>query len=131
MIMDKEKQIEYWLNAAELDWKTANDIFESGKNYHFCLFICHLVIEKLLKALVIKETENFPPKTHNLLYLSDLAKITVNSNDIKLLQELNQFQMDTRYPDEKFTLFKLATLEFTTERVNRIGKLREWLISKI
>ena len=92
--------------------------------------MCHLVIEKLLKALVVKETEYFPPKSHNLLRLAELANIVCNNEDVKLLQELNQFQLETRYPDEKFTLFKIATKEFTSLRITKVERLREWLISK-
>lgn len=129
--MDKEKQIKYWLAASELDWKTATDIFNSNKNLHFCLFICHLVIEKLLKALVVKETNDHPLKTHNLLRLAEIANMDLKADDIQFLEELNQFQLDTRYPDEKFTLYKLATKDFTRERFNKTEKLRLWLKSKI
>ena len=59
--MNSSNQIEYWIKASKLDWETASDLFFSGKNYHFCLFLCHLAIEKLLKALVIKETDRHPP----------------------------------------------------------------------
>ncbi|KAF0146839.1 MAG: HEPN domain-containing protein, partial [Ignavibacteria bacterium] len=71
--MEQSKQIEYWTKAATLDLQSAIDIFESGKNFHFCLFLCHLSIEKLLKAFVVKITNDFPPKTHNLLRLAELA----------------------------------------------------------
>ncbi|MEI7811476.1 MAG: HEPN domain-containing protein [Ignavibacteria bacterium] len=129
--MDKDKQIKYWLTGAEHDWETAGDIYDSGKNFHFCLFLCHLVIEKLLKALAVKAINDFPPKTHNLLRLAELAGLQITPDDIKLLEELNKFQMDTRYPDEKFTLYKMATLEFTTERILKIEMFRKWLISQI
>ncbi len=88
--MDKEKQIKYWLTS-DLDWETATDIFESNKNFHFCLFICHLVIEKLLKALVVKETNQHPLKTHNLLRLAEIAKIELNPDHLQFFEELNQF----------------------------------------
>lgn len=122
--MDKEKQIQYWLTASELDWKTANDIYSSNKNFHFCLFICHLVIEKLLKSLVVKETNEHPVKTHNLLRLAEIAKLDIKTDDVQFLEELNQFQLDTRYPDEKFSLYKLATKDFTEKRFNKTGELR-------
>lgn len=129
--MNIEKQIQYWLTASELDWKTAEDIFISNKNFHFCLFLCHLVIEKLLKACVIKVTNDHPVKTHNLLRLAEIAKLDLKEDDILFLSELNQFQLATRYPDEKFALYKSATKEFTQERFNKTEKLRQWLIAKI
>lgn len=73
--MDNQKQIEYWQKGASLDFQTANDIFESGKNLHFCLYMCHLSIEKLLKVVIVKVAGEFPPKSHNLLRLAELAKL--------------------------------------------------------
>ncbi len=61
--------------------------------------ICHLSVEKLLKALVVKVTNYYPPKTHNLLRLAEIAKLELKDEDTQLLQKLNQFQLDTRYPD--------------------------------
>lgn len=129
--MDKEKQINYWLTSSDMDWQTANDIFNSDKNFHYCLFIGHLSIEKLLKAFVVEKTETFPPKSHNLVRLAELAEIEITIEQIKLLEELNQFQLDTRYPDEKFSLYKIATKDFTTEKINKVNELRQWLLKKL
>ncbi len=87
--MDKEKQRNYWRTASTMDWQTANDIYQSDKNYHYCLFICHLTIEKLLKAFIVEKTNTFPPKSHNLTRLAELAEIDVSADQIRLLEELN------------------------------------------
>ncbi len=129
--METEKQIEYWLKASNLDLQTALDLFNSGKNLHFCLFMCHLSIEKLLKALVVKASNDFPPKSHNLLRLAEIANITLKDNKVEFLEELNQFQLSTRYPDEKFTIYTLATKEFTEDKLIRVKELHKWLISMI
>ena len=43
--MTKEQIIEYWANAANRDWKAAQDLASSG-NLVQALFFAHLVIEK-------------------------------------------------------------------------------------
>ncbi|MBA4407584.1 DNA-binding protein [bacterium] len=129
--MELKKQIEYWKKASELDLQSAIDIFESGKNFHFCLFLCHLSIEKVLKALVVKYTYDFPPKSHNLLRLAELAQIECENDTITLLEELSQFQLSTRYPDELFSAHKLATKKFTTNKLRQVKELSEWLMSKL
>jgi len=48
--------------------------------------MCHLAIEKALKAIVCEETKKAPPKTHDLIYLTDscltdLGKVTL-PNDL-------------------------------------------------
>ena len=129
--MDIEKQINYWLTSSSMDWQTANDIYHSDKNFHYCLFICHLTIEKLLKAIVVQKTNTFPPKSHNLTRLAELAVLEVTIDQIKLMEELNQFQLDTRYPDEKFSLYNKATKEFTTGRISKVSELRQWLLNQL
>jgi len=49
--------------AYEGNLETAQIIFDSGKNYHHCLFFCHLILEKALKANVVKATGKIPPRS--------------------------------------------------------------------
>ena len=88
-------------------------------------------IEYWLKALVVKMSNDFPPKSHNLLRLAEIANITLEDNNVEFLEELNQFQLSTRYPDEKFTIYTLATKEFTEDKLNRVKELHKWLTSMI
>lgn len=71
------------------------------KRYSDCLFFGHLILEKILKALVVKKTETYAPYTHNLLQLVKLADIALADEDIKLLAQTNEFNMQARYPDDK------------------------------
>jgi len=93
--------IEYWLRTAKDDLVTAQIIFDAGKNYHHCLFFCHLIMEKGLKALVVKQTKDVPPKIHNLLMLSKLAKLELTKEQQIFIAEVNTFNIEGRYPDEK------------------------------
>ncbi len=129
--METEKHIEYWLKSSRFDLQTATDIFESSKNLHFCLYMCHLSIEKILKAIVVKNTNDFPPKSHNLLRLAEIANIPLNEERLVFFEELNQFQLSTRYPDEKFTIYTLATREFTEVKFEKVKEAYKWLTSMI
>lgn len=51
---DVEKTINYWLEGADYDIGVAEAMYEKGK-YPYALFMGHLAIEKLLKALVSQE----------------------------------------------------------------------------
>ena len=57
-----------WLKQAEYDLETAEYLFSGGR-YVYSVFMCHLAIEKALKGLYENIIGDFPPKTHNLLYL--------------------------------------------------------------
>lgn len=63
-----EKLKDYWLKTAKHDYETMMSLFRS-KRYPDSLFYGHLVLEKVIKALVVKKTKGHPPPTHNLLVL--------------------------------------------------------------
>ena len=62
MHMDKNELIKYWIRTSERDYNTMLNLYES-KDYHWSLFIGHLVIEKLLKALYIIDMHENPPES--------------------------------------------------------------------
>ncbi len=46
----KDKDNE-WFFQSDYDLETAKDMFKSGRNV-YCIFMCHLSIEKALKGLL-------------------------------------------------------------------------------
>ncbi|MEI8202126.1 MAG: HEPN domain-containing protein [Bacteroidota bacterium] len=97
-MIDITKQIEYWQNAAESDIETASILISSGK-FIEGMFFCHLSIEKTLKALVVKQIENIPPKTHDLFYLARNANVEITENQSDFMQILMKYQLEGRYPE--------------------------------
>lgn len=67
--MDKIKSSQEWSRQAEYDMETARAMLDSGR-YIYCVFMCHLSIEKSLKALYAKKLGKNPSKTHSLVYLA-------------------------------------------------------------
>jgi HEPN domain-containing protein len=92
------KQIEYWQTTANNDVETAEILIKSGK-YIEGMFFCHLCIEKIIKASVVKQTGNIPPKSHDLFYLADMAKIEFSEEQSNLMQILLKYQLEGRYPE--------------------------------
>ena len=73
-MINTDKHIEYWKNGAISDFETAELLIDNQKLLHG-LFFCHLVIEKAVKAHIVKKTSEIPPKSHNLLLLAQKAEI--------------------------------------------------------
>lgn len=69
-MIDVKKQIEYWKKGAIDDLESAKILIEKKRSLHG-LFFCHLVIEKAIKAHVVKKTNEIAPRSHNLIYLSE------------------------------------------------------------
>lgn len=97
--MNVEKVVQYWLEAAEEDWPVVQHLFESG-DYHYALFFGHLYLEKLLKALVVRNTEEHAPRTHSLLYLAERAGLTVSEGRHEVLLRVTGYNIETRYPED-------------------------------
>ena len=67
---DKNKLIKHWFDSSDDDYDTMIAMFES-KKFNWSLFVGHLMIEKLLKALYVKVNSNYPPFIHSLLRLAE------------------------------------------------------------
>jgi HEPN domain-containing protein len=93
------EEILEWLNQSEYDLDTAQDMIDSGR-YIYAAFMCHLAVEKALKALVVKQTGNAPPKVHNLVYLMELAGAVLEDDDLRFLGRLGSAGVATRYPED-------------------------------
>ena len=120
----KKDLVNYWVKTAKHDYKTMMALFNS-KRYSDCLFYGHIVLEKILKALVVQQTEKQSPYSHNLLRLSQYAKLEecLQSAEIELLGKVNDFNIRARYPDYKFRFYKKATLPYTVKYLSLIKNL--------
>ena len=62
-MINVKKQILYWETGAEEELLNGRIMVENNR-FLTSLFFCHLCLEKILKALVVKKTEQHPPRTH-------------------------------------------------------------------
>ena len=124
--MDIVKVVAYWVTLADSKWKTAIALLEKER-FADCLFFCHLTIECLLKAMVANNTGEQAKPIHNLVRLAEIAGIQISPEHKELLEEITEFNMEARYPEEKFAFFKKATNEFTRQYVSKTEQLIVWL----
>lgn len=88
-----------WLTQAEYDLDTADSLYQAGR-YIYTIFMCHLAVEKTLKALVVERTGKVPPKTHNLIQLIKLGQPSLNDEQTRFVTRLSLAGIVTRYPEE-------------------------------
>jgi HEPN domain-containing protein len=62
--VDNNIKYEEWYFQSDYDLETAVDMFKSGRNV-YCIFMCHLSLEKALKGLFVKTKREFPSKTYS------------------------------------------------------------------
>ena len=127
--MTRDEHIKYWLKGAEADLSAADSLFNTQK-YNWCLFIAHLVLEKMLKAIFVLRNDNrIPPRTHNLVKLAELSSLALTAEQLIFLDEVNSFNLETRYPDYKNEFYKRCDKEFTEKYFIKIKEFYKWLKS--
>jgi len=129
--MDKQDFITYWLESSKHDLDVAESLFKSN-HFDYCLFLSHLSLEKLLKAFWVRDnTDNHPPKTHNLVYLAKHTNLSLNDERLKFVQFVNTFNIGTRYPDYKLKIYQMCNEEFTEKNFNNVKEFHTWLMKKL
>ena len=128
--MEKETLVKYWIDASNLDFRAMNNLYSSG-DYVWSLFLGHLVIEKLLKALTIKNDVANVPKIHDLNKLAKAANIKLDESLKDLLDIITSFNIEARYPDYKNEFYKKCNYEFTLQYKTQISELRLWLLDQL
>lgn len=127
---DVQKTVDYWIESAQYDLETADTLFLS-KRYPYALFFGHLAVEKLLKALVVKETLKHAPFTHSLTLLASKTSIEFPESIIEQLARLMEFHFEARYPNEKLQFYKKCTEQFTKSNLVQVKEVFEWLNQKL
>lgn len=128
--LDDEKAltlIQYWEAGSKDDLESALSIFSKAERYAASLFFLHLALEKKLKAAYVKKTHSHAPFTHNLLVLIEKLGWEVTSDRLTLAAEINEFNTEARYPDQKLDFYKRATKEFAEKYLVKGKDFLEWI----
>ena len=126
-----EKLVRDWTRSSDEDFGAMIGTFEI-KKYNWALYIGHLCIEKLFKALLIKKTQSDKiPYIHNLVKLAKYCEIKTTHEIDKKLATINTFNIDAKYQIEDLEFFFRCTKEYTEEQINIIKEVREWLKEKL
>ena len=80
--MTKEDYIKYWIETAEKDWDVV-DILYNRQKFLYSLFFSHLVLEKLAKALWVKNNEAKHPSKNFIILFCFWNKQKLGSRMIK------------------------------------------------
>ena len=117
----------YWLDLAKEDIDVAQVLVNSGKLL-YSGFICHLAVEKGLKAKIESNGET-PLKIHNLIRLAEMGRILgiMTEQQKELLKTLNPLQIEARYPAYKQNVASALTMDKYTEIVAQSKEMVLWI----
>ena len=120
------KLIEYWQDGSRRDWD-AYLALRRARKYGHALFFLHLALEKKLKAAIVKESKAHAPFSHNLVYLAAKLACDVSEALLEDLKAIGEFNMESRYPNEKSDFFKRATKKYADHWHGRGQDITAWL----
>lgn len=130
MTFELKKQIDYWRLESKRSFEIAQLLLVKHKRPE-SLFFGHLAIEKLLKALVVKQTNKLAPLIHDLNRLARLANILLTTEQQQELQMITSFNIAGRYDNDKIEFRKQCTIPFTKNQIKKIKHYYLWLSQKL
>ncbi|HLC57794.1 MAG TPA: HEPN domain-containing protein [Candidatus Nanoarchaeia archaeon] len=114
-----QEEVRKWIGQAERDLITAKNSFKSN-DYYASAYWAQQVVEKALKALLIKSSGQFP-KVHDLTRLAKL--INAPNKIIELCAKLNPSYTDSRYPNS----FKPYNKSESKESLKYAEEVLKWI----
>jgi HEPN domain-containing protein len=93
--IDIESISNHWILRSDRDFDTMNNLMKTN-DFHWALFIGHLVIERLLKAYLVRKTETHAPFTHDLRRLAKLTGLEMDDDQKKWLDTISTFNLNAR-----------------------------------
>ena len=116
-----------WIEMAEYDIVSAKVMLKGGR-YLYVGFLCHLSVEKMLKAIIAKDGTT-PRKTHTLALLEELAGLqdTLTVEQKTLLAELQPLNIEARYSAYKDRIAAVLTEDYCRDIVKRTEAFLAWI----
>ena len=120
------KDFENYTSSSEYDLSTAKHLLKAGR-YVYVIFMCHMSLEKMLKAIFSKRLNRSAPKTHNLLYLVKETKTELPPEHFDFVSKINNASVITRYPEDFKKLISSYPREVAKEYLKKTENILSWL----
>ena len=115
-----------WLASAEYDIETATHMLATGR-YLYVVFMCHLTLEKTLKAIAAEAQGRTPPKTHDLLYPVTLGSVKPSHKHLDFIGKLNNASIPTRYPEDLAKIVSVYPKKVAEHYLDKTKEVMAWL----
>ena len=124
--MEQISRSEEWYFQSDYDLETAEYMLQSKRDI-YCIFMCHLSLEKALKGLYCKRTNEIPPKLHNLLYFVNTLELVPAEPDLLFIGTINSLSIVTRYPEDLRKMIVTFSTELVSEILQQTKSVQQWI----
>lgn len=128
----QQDKVKYWVELADYDFETAQAMFET-KRFLYVGFMCHQVIEKMLKAYWSNVLEEPALKIHSLSRLAEKSGLDkdMSEEQTDFIDSLEPLNIEARYPSYKDRLMNTLTEERCKELIKQTDELRLWIKNRL
>ena len=125
-------KVTYWVEMSDYDFDTAKAMLQTGR-YLYVGFMCHQVVEKILKAYWSKVLEEPPLKIHSLSRLAEKTGLDkdMTEGQLDFIDILEPLNIEARYPSYKDRLMRSLNADRCKELLRQTDELRIWIKSRL
>ena len=129
--MAKEDVIRKWLEIVDEDLSVAEDLFKT-KHWLYVAYMCHQVIEKMLKAYWVATRDDDPPYVHDHKRLAEGCSLyqELSQEQRLFLTTIREMNIEARYHEYKNRLAASLNEQNTKHILEQTKQMREWLLQK-
>jgi HEPN domain-containing protein len=124
-------KVKYWIEISEEDLETAEILFNKNK-FLYAGYFLQQSVEKIIKAYYQMTKNDLPPRTHNLVYLTEVTGLINELTDGKenILYTLNPLNIETRYPEYREKISKSLTKVRLNKILDETKEFHKWIKRK-
>ena len=128
--MESDK-VRYWLDIATNDLDTAEYLFQGGR-WLYVAFMCHQVLEKLLKAYWTATRDDMPPYIHSHIKLLDSCGLLdqMTEEQLEFIDYMVPMNIEARYPEYKQNLAAHLNEEASRDIIEKTKIFKQWILQK-
>ena len=125
-------KVAYWIDIADYDLETAEAMYQTGR-WLYVAFMCHQVIEKMLKAYWCGTQPDDPPYTHSHMRLAEGCGLYMLMDDEQrdFLDAITNYNIECRYPEDKQVLARTLTNQFCRKMIDETKQLTQWIKERL
>lgn len=129
--MESDK-VRYWLDIATNDLDTAEYLFQGGR-WLYVAFMCHQVIEKVLKAFWTATRDDDPPYTHSHAKLLDCCglKDQLTEEQLRFIAMMVPMNIEARYPQYKQKVASTLNETACQYILDQTKQFYQWILQKL
>ena len=130
--MAKEDVIRRWIEIVNEDLSVAEDLYKT-KHWLYVAFMCHQVIEKVLKAYWTAVRDDDPPYIHDHKRLAEGCGLYQEMTEEQriFLTTIREMNIEARYREYKSRLAAMLNAQNTLDILEQTKQMQQWILQKL